>query len=240
MLRTAALALTLWLATFTAQGALLGRAALTPGGTDYQAYYDDALNVTWTADANLPKTLGAGFGGVMVWSQAVAYVAAMNTQGGGAGYLGVNNWRLPTVTDTAAPGCDFAYAGTDCGFNVNLATGEMAHLYYNTLGNPSQYNASGDPNGCGGAPSFCLNNAGPFAHIEAVYWSGTEYGPDSQFAWLFGMASGRQANHLKNSDQWYVWAVHDGDALAVIPVPPAVWLFGSALGVMGWMRRLAR
>jgi len=25
----------------------------------------------------------------------------------------------------------------------------------------------------------------------------------------------------------------------VIPVPPAVWLFGSALGVMGWMRRKA-
>lgn len=27
--------------------------------------------------------------------------------------------------------------------------------------------------------------------------------------------------------------------VAVIPVPPAVWLFGSALGVMGWMRRNA-
>lgn len=24
---------------------------------------------------------------------------------------------------------------------------------------------------------------------------------------------------------------------SVVPVPPAVWLFGSALGVMGWMRR---
>jgi hypothetical protein len=25
--------------------------------------------------------------------------------------------------------------------------------------------------------------------------------------------------------------------VAVVPIPPAVWLFGSALGVMGWMRR---
>ena len=27
--------------------------------------------------------------------------------------------------------------------------------------------------------------------------------------------------------------------LAPVPIPPAVWLFGSALGVMGWMRRKA-
>lgn len=25
--------------------------------------------------------------------------------------------------------------------------------------------------------------------------------------------------------------------ISPIPIPPAVWLFGSALGVMGWMRR---
>ena len=30
-----------------------------------------------------------------------------------------------------------------------------------------------------------------------------------------------------------------GDVLsiAVIPIPPAVWLFGSALGLLGWLRR---
>jgi hypothetical protein len=36
------------LASASAQASLLGRAALTPGGTDYQAYYDDILNVTWS------------------------------------------------------------------------------------------------------------------------------------------------------------------------------------------------
>jgi hypothetical protein len=45
---------------------------------------------------------------------------------------------------------------------------------------------------------------------------------------------------------WYV-NVHTDDFLggeirgqvnvAVIPVPPAVWLFGSALGLLGWIRR---
>lgn len=33
----------------------------------------------------------------------------------------------------------------------------------------------------------------------------------------------------------FAWAVVDGDA--VVPVPPAVWLFGSALGLLGWMKR---
>ncbi len=26
---------------------------------------------------------------------------------------------------------------------------------------------------------------------------------------------------------------------SVVPVPPALWLFGSALGLLGWMRRKA-
>ena len=26
-------------------------------------------------------------------------------------------------------------------------------------------------------------------------------------------------------------------SIAVVPIPAAAWLFGSALGVMGWMRR---
>ena len=40
-----------------AHGALLGRVPLTPGSTDYQAYYDDGLDITWTRNANLAATL---------------------------------------------------------------------------------------------------------------------------------------------------------------------------------------
>jgi hypothetical protein len=29
-------------------------------------------------------------------------------------------------------------------------------------------------------------------------------------------------------------------ATATVPVPPAFWLLGSALGLLGWMRRIAR
>ncbi|HET9062610.1 MAG TPA: hypothetical protein VFO62_04915, partial [Candidatus Binatia bacterium] len=36
--------------------ALLGRLPATPGGSDYQAYYDTELDITWLADANLAQT----------------------------------------------------------------------------------------------------------------------------------------------------------------------------------------
>jgi len=49
-------------------------------------------------------------------------------QRGSNGYLGFNEWRLPTVTDLGNDGCSFAYTGTDCGYNVNLATSEMADV----------------------------------------------------------------------------------------------------------------
>ncbi len=76
----------------------------------------------------------------MMWSEAQAWIGTLNT----ASYLGTNDWRLPTVTDTGTPGCNFAYTGTDCGYNVDLSTGEMAHMFYSTLGNTSHYNTSGD------------------------------------------------------------------------------------------------
>jgi hypothetical protein len=36
------------------------------------------------------------------------------------------------VTDTRFPGCDFAYANTDRGWNVATTSGEMASLCYAT------------------------------------------------------------------------------------------------------------
>ena len=49
-------AVVLGLTAATADAALLGRLPVTPSGTDYQAYYDDVLNITWLADANLAKS----------------------------------------------------------------------------------------------------------------------------------------------------------------------------------------
>ena len=39
--------------TVSANATLHGRLPLTPGGTDYQAAYDDVLDITWTTNAAL-------------------------------------------------------------------------------------------------------------------------------------------------------------------------------------------
>ena len=44
--------------SFSADAAVVGRLAATPGGTDYQAYYDTEANLTWLADANYAQTSG--------------------------------------------------------------------------------------------------------------------------------------------------------------------------------------
>jgi len=204
------------------QAALEGRAPLTPGGTDYRAYYDTVLDITWLADANLAATTtfgvtGIGSNGVMNWSKANEWIAAMNV----AGYLGKGNWRLPRVTDTGAVGCNFGFTGTDCGYNVNPATGEMAHLYYSTLGNGAVFDTSGGENPCSEAEA-CLTNAGPFANLlpvtyELMYWYGTDYAPNVVSAWRFSFLWGEQFPSTKSAAA-YAWAVSAGD----VPSPPAL------------------
>jgi len=46
-------------------------------------------------------------------------------------------------------------------------------------------------------------------------------------------------NYTSPSDGNDDWARLEASAQSVIPLPAAAWLFGSALGVMGWMRRKA-
>ncbi|WKZ11137.1 MAG: hypothetical protein QY320_08390 [Gammaproteobacteria bacterium] len=119
---------------------------------------------------------------------------------------------------------------------MDLSTGEMAHLFYSTLGNTGFYDTSGRPTGCSPSSPYCLTNTGPFSNLQPdSYWSGTTYAPSPGDAWGFSFYYGFQYNNSK-SDGFYAWAVRSGDA--VVPVPAAVWLFGSALGVMGLLRRV--
>ena len=66
----------------SADAALVGRLAATPGGTDYQAYYDDVADLTWAANANI--------NGLHGWSAQQAWVAGLTIGG-------VSGWRLPSM-----------------------------------------------------------------------------------------------------------------------------------------------
>jgi hypothetical protein len=74
---------------------------------------------------------------------------------------------------------------------------------------------------------------GIFTNVQTwFYWSGTETGSNNVWATLLGSTEG----YTNNTQSFSAWAVTGGD-VAAVPIPAAVWLFGSGLGLLGWFRR---
>ena len=215
--------------------------------------YDDVLDVTWLQDANY----GAGSSydnglsttdGSMSWANAVAWAANLSYYDSVRGVT-YDDWRLPTVLDTGMPGCDFGYDGTDCGFNVQTydagigtVYSELAYMYYVNLGNQGYADTSGVPQSGYGLVDDPLNpnDESLFANLKLYpYWSGTEYAPNANDAWHFGLATGDQGADGKDF-AFNAWAVRSGDVAAPVPEPETYALLLAGLGVVGMAARRRR
>jgi len=170
-----------------------------------QAVYDTTQDITWLTDANYAKTSGYDADGLMSWSAANAWASSLTIGG-------VITWRLPT-TQQPDPTCSVQQAGGTISSTYNCTGSEMGHLY--------------NVDGIG------TNTPGLFSNIQVNnYWSSTQFSLFTVDAWFhdFKSSSGVQGEFTKTAS-YAAWAVADGDVFnaSVVPIPPALWLFGSGL-----------
>jgi len=198
--------------TLSANAVLIGRLETSPGSGNFQAYFDDELNITWAADANI--------NGADNWPNQIAWVGSL-TLGG------VSGWRLPNMDtngdDTIVNCSSTGTSQTACMDN------EYGHLYW--------YGA-GTMMGSG----VTAASPGPFNNVQdGRYWSGTDSPTNPLNASTFSFTNTGSNNTSGKQGVFsnFAWAVHDGD-VGVVPVPAALWLFSfGLLGLIG-MQRLAR
>ena len=174
--------------TVPAGAELLGRLPATPGGTDYQAAYDDVLDITWVTDA--------GLSGVGTWPDQVAWAEGLSL--GGA-----NDWRLASMSVLAGVPTGRTESVVDCEMATELdcRDNELGYMYYHYL--PPGSDIGGDnKTGTQTVGDVTLMN------IQSGYWSGTEIDLDG--VWTFRFSNGNNVGVSKAS-VIAGWAVRDGD-----------------------------
>ena len=169
------------LVSASANAALVSRA----GG---QAYYDNDLNVTWLANANLAAGSiyddgGSTTDGRMTWASATAWIASLNT----ANYLGISSWQLPEANASCT--------GYFC------SSADMYHLF-----------ASEGINDAAPSP---LSNVGGGTYWSDDAFSSAGFAHVFNLDNVFG---GQQSQFAKNTSTFaWVLAMAPGDALIPVP-----------------------
>ena len=154
----------------------------------------------------------------------LTWLADANAAGTTMSWIDANSWAAG-LNIAGVEGWRLADKGASC-IGYNCANGEIGNLFYNVLGNT------------GGS---LISNTGPFSNVQSnYYWLASGWAADwddgSLWKDTFSMGDGEMWEGTRTTN-YYAWAVHSGDVGAV-PVPTAVWLFGSGLiGLVGFARR---
>ena len=193
------------------------------------------------AVTNTFGVVGIELDGTMGIDTAKSWIAGMN----GTSYLGFKDWRLPI--SSPVNGSEFVFnpptnngSTTDTGFGFTSTNSELGNLYYSSLGNLGTWipNGNGSPFSTETQDGSGLRNFGPFLHLDPVpYYIDVAVDPSSGYNLMFfNFINGLQDVMNGGNGGLRAWAVRDGDVSAV-PLPSALWLFSSALGGLGIMRR---
>ena len=172
------------------------------------AAYDDVLDITWTTNANI--------NGVASWDNQVAWADGFSLGG-------FDDWRLASMSVAAGLPTGTTTSVIDCSSSSQTACedNELGYMYYYNLG------GTGDQTGNHTIGDVTLTD------VQSNYWSGTEF--NSSDAWRFRYSTGLQGTGNEDGGR-YGWAVRAGDSF--VPIPAAVWLFGSGLlGLIGMALR---
>jgi hypothetical protein len=177
----------------SAPAAALPENAPLQSAADGQTVFDPNLKVTWLTDGNLAATQTFGVSsinrsGSMNYATALQWVAAMNQFDRGAGYLGHNNWQLPTAPTKDETCARTGRNGESFGFNCSRSA--LGNLYYASL-------RLREPNTAVRIPA---NKVGPFKDFQPyLYWSGSAAADPKQGFVSFSFNSGFQgANVWRN------------------------------------------
>ena len=219
--------------TGTSQASLVART----GGM----VYDDVNNITWASDANLFQTQAAGNANLVTEIIAGNGGIILNTPND---YNPSGTYTLTTADFTTTTGKMTWWGAQAWANNLTLGgvtgwilpttvsadkqTGsQMGDLFYKQLGGVADNSIATTHN----------DNYNLFTNVQSYYWSGSEYAPYPGSAWYYYITNGVQSSGGKVSNNQYAWAVHSGD-VAAVPVPGAVWLFGSGLiGLLSFTRK---
>ncbi|MCW8931127.1 MAG: DUF1566 domain-containing protein [Gammaproteobacteria bacterium] len=186
--------------------------------------YDSDQDLTWLQDANYAKTTGHGIDGAMDWYTATEWADNLI-------YGGFDDWRLPSINKNDTSGCNYGYnLGTNCGYGVDTSTSELAYLWHDILGNEPAVDYTGIMSGWG--LEYLAPNGVKFYNLEiSYYWSGTEYAPDTDFAWGFDNFTTFQSAYPKLGEDnvKFAWAVRSGDVITSVPEPGPLFLLSLGL-----------